>query len=195
MNHLAHAHLAADGSNAYRAGSVLGDFIKGVIDDSQWPCDVAQGLRFHRRIDGFTDRHPVSAECRQRFPADWRRLAGPCLDVIWDHFLSRQWADWHSQTLALFTLDTCHSLLHAAPVFPARTRQFCQWLADERILESYRQTPGVEAAIGLMVHRLPHSEGVARVTRDWLETHYAWLESRFVLLYADTLATARHPSA
>ena len=194
MNHLAHAHLASHGTAAYQAGSVLGDFIKGIIDDAQWPEGLAQGMRFHRRIDGLTDRHPITQECRQQFPAQWRRLSGPCLDVIWDHFLSQQWPQWHTQALDAFTRATCENLLQFAPVFPARTGQFCRWLAEQRILESYHTGDGVETALGLMVHRLPHSEGVAPVTRRWLEEHYDWLESRFTLLYADTLTAAQQPT-
>ena len=194
MNHLAHAHLAAHGSPSYRAGSVLGDFVKGVIDNAQWPADLACGLRLHRRIDGFTDRHPITMECRERFPASWRRLAGPALDVIWDHFLSRQWDGWHTQPLPDFSERTCVDLLQFLPVLPARANAFCHWLKQERILESYQSTAGVEQALALMVHRLPHSAGIAPVTRGWLEEHHDWLETRFRLLYADTLATAQQPA-
>ncbi|TNF34003.1 MAG: DUF479 domain-containing protein [Gammaproteobacteria bacterium] len=192
MNHLAHAHLArahpeGSSSASFCAGSVLGDFVKGVIDDNDWPAALADGIRFHRRIDGFTDRHPITRECRQRFPSDWRRLSGPALDVLWDHFLSRQWHDWHPAPLPAFTHQACQDMLQFAHHFPQRALPFSRWLAGDKVLDSYATPAGVEAALSLTIHRLPHSGQLAAVTRQWLATHDEWLESRFRLLYAECL--------
>lgn len=191
MNHLAHAHLAAHGDAAFVAGSVLGDFIKGPVQDGQWPAVIAAGIRLHRRIDGFTDRHPIVAECRTRFPAEWRRLAGPALDVVWDHCLSRQWSQWHAVPLAQFTATTCRALQQFAACFPLRAHGFSRWLQQEAILDSYSHADGIEAALALMQHRLPHSAGLAACTRAWLQQEYDWLESRFAVLYAGALDLAR----
>ena len=53
MNHLAHFLLAPD-DDAGRAGTLLGDFIRGT-DLSAWPAEVEHAIRLHRRIDAFTD--------------------------------------------------------------------------------------------------------------------------------------------
>lgn len=187
MNHLAHAHLAAHGSTAYRAGSVLGDFVKGPLHEGRFPAELQAGLQLHRRVDGFTDRHPLLHDCRERFPRDWRRLAGPALDVFWDHFLSLQWPNWHADTLADFSTDTGLALHAHADQLSATARRFSHWLAKDRILETYDTLDGVAEALDLMRHRLPASAGLAQAGRRFLAQEHAWLESRFRLLYAETL--------
>lgn len=191
MNHLAHAHLAAGAGDALLAASVLGDFVKGPVDDSQWPADLACGIRLHRRIDGYTDRHPLVAECREHFPRDWRRLAGPCLDICWDHFLARQWPQWHPQALPAFSARAGDILQAHAAHFPPRAHGFSRWLARERILDSYATRAGIEAAVDVLIHRLPDTAGLGQVTRQWLEKNDGWLETRFSLLYPDILTTAQ----
>ena len=49
INYLAHLYLSGD-SPGERAGALLGDFVKGPVL-SDWPTDVAFGIRLHRRVD------------------------------------------------------------------------------------------------------------------------------------------------
>ncbi|MCW4151896.1 ACP phosphodiesterase [Halomonas sp. 18H] len=87
MNFLAHAWLARGGSQAFVYGNLIADGVKGV-DLSSWQPPVARGIRHHRRVDAFVDRHSVVREARNRAPAQQRRHAGIALDLVWDHFLA-----------------------------------------------------------------------------------------------------------
>jgi acyl carrier protein phosphodiesterase len=46
----------------------------------------------HRRIDVLTDNLPEVTEAKGWFRPETRRVAPITLDVMWDHFLSRHWA-------------------------------------------------------------------------------------------------------
>ena len=101
MNYLAHAFLAAPQSEAI-CGAFIGDFAKGV-DLAALPSGMREGVIGHRRIDAFTDSHPVVCVARARFEPPLRRFAGIIVDVVFDHFLAATFAAYSRQPLSDFT--------------------------------------------------------------------------------------------
>lgn len=70
------------------AGGMLGDFIKGPIDQSL-PEPIRRGIQLHRKIDAWSDQHPALTELRDQLPRGWRRFAGIALDLYTDLMLAR----------------------------------------------------------------------------------------------------------
>ena len=101
MNYLAHLHLGGD-TPAQLLGSLYGDFVKGPLA-GQWPADIEAAIRLHRRIDVFTDSHPLQAQARARFALERRRYSGILLDVFFDHCLALNWGDYAAEPLPRFT--------------------------------------------------------------------------------------------
>src|SRR5262245_27221828 len=89
MNFLAHVYLAG-GSDELLIGSVLGDCVKG-SDLTKFSEAVGAGIRLHRRIDAFSDTHPVVGASKRRIGEANRRYAGPLVDLFYDHFLAASW--------------------------------------------------------------------------------------------------------
>lgn len=89
MNFLAHAWLAGDLA-ADRVGGVIGDFVKGPLP-GRLDLPLAEGVRLHRAIDSFAERHPAFRRSRARVSADRRRVAGIMVDLFYDHFLALHW--------------------------------------------------------------------------------------------------------
>lgn len=89
MNHLAHVFLAPDSPEA-RVGSILGDFARG-LEVSALPDLVQLGVRHHRAVDSYTDRHPEVLASKAVFSRERRRFAGVALDILYDHYLLRHW--------------------------------------------------------------------------------------------------------
>ena len=87
MNFLAHAVLAGSVPDRI-AGSMAGDFVKGVLYDSDYPAEFLLGLRLHRRIDAFSNRQVHLRQSAGRLPEQLRRIAPPCIDMLADHFLA-----------------------------------------------------------------------------------------------------------
>jgi len=87
MNFLAHSVLAGTNSQVV-LGSLIGDFVKGVLKPNQLPEDVLRGVRLHRRIDAFSNQLPTLIRSAARLPSELRRYAPPCIDVVADHFLA-----------------------------------------------------------------------------------------------------------
>ena len=84
VNYLAHAWLSRYSTDSL-VGGMLGDFVKGRID-GRFSDPVCTGIRLHRAIDNYTDKHPLFRASRARISARRRRFAGIMVDVFYDHF-------------------------------------------------------------------------------------------------------------
>jgi len=108
MNYLAHLYLG-QGSAQSLIGSLMGDFIRGHLDESL-PLAIRQGIWLHRKIDAFTDAHPVFRASKGRLRPPLRRYAGILVDVFYDHFLARDWALYSSVSLRDFSWSVYRTL-------------------------------------------------------------------------------------
>jgi acyl carrier protein phosphodiesterase len=151
MNYLAHLHLGGD-APAQLLGSLYGDFVKGPLT-GQWPADIEAAIRLHRRIDVFTDSHPLQVQARARFPAERRRYAGILLDVFFDHCLARNWADYAAEPLPQFT-GRVYQVLKAEPRLPERLALIVPRMAAQDWLGSYREFAVLEQVVAGIDRRL-----------------------------------------
>lgn len=87
MNYLAHLHLGGPGREQL-LGSLYGDFVKGPLQGLYDPR-IEAAIALHRRIDMYTDRHPLVDIALSRFSTVRRRYAGIVLDVFFDHCLAQ----------------------------------------------------------------------------------------------------------
>ena len=80
-NFLAHLYLAGD-DDGLLLGAMLGDFVRGGMDDSKLPPAVQRGILLHRFIDQYLDRLPELVKLRQQFEPPFRRIR--LLDALSD---------------------------------------------------------------------------------------------------------------
>ena len=151
MNYLAHLHLGGD-APAQLLGSLYGDFVKGPLA-GQWPADIEAAIRLHRRIDVFTDSHPLQAQARARFAVERRRYSGILLDVFFDHCLAQNWADYAAEPLPRFT-GGVYQVLAAEPRLPERLAHIAPRMAAQDWLGSYRGVAGLEQVVAGIGRRL-----------------------------------------
>lgn len=55
------------------------------------PREVRVGLQHHRAVDAFTDQHPQVIASKRLFSPQRRRFSGVALDILYDHYLLRNW--------------------------------------------------------------------------------------------------------
>lgn len=132
MNLLAHAFLA-DGDPDKIVGQLCGDFVRG-SDLSAFPPAVRAGIRCHRAVDSFTDKHPDNMAARALFEPPYRRFAGIAVDVVYDHFLARDWQQYREGSLKEYTALVTRSLEAHQEVLPAGLKRFLELLAVEDTL-------------------------------------------------------------
>ncbi|EMN3919519.1 ACP phosphodiesterase [Citrobacter telavivensis] len=190
MNFLAHLHLAhlADSS---LSGNLLADFVRG-NPQSNFAPDVVDGIFMHRRIDVMTDNLPEVREAREWFRSETRRVAPITLDVMWDHFLSRHWA----QLSPDFPLQAFVRYAHAEvkiilPESPPRFVNLNNYLWSEKWLERYRDMDFIQDVLNGMASRRPRLDALRDSWYD-LDTHYDALEARFWQFYPRMMTQARN---
>lgn len=151
MNYLAHLQLGGD-APAQMLGSLYGDFVKGPLA-GRWPADIEAAIRLHRRIDVFTDSHPLQMQSRARFPVERRRYAGILLDIFFDHCLAQNWADYVAEPLPSFT-GRVYRVLAAEPLLPERLALIAPRMAAQDWLGSYREFAVLEQVVAGVDRRL-----------------------------------------
>ncbi|HEX7953720.1 MAG TPA: hypothetical protein VF523_11700, partial [Burkholderiales bacterium] len=65
-------------------------FVKGPLDD-RYATDITRAIVMHRKIDSYTDAHPLVLASKARISPARRRYAGIMVDMFYDHFLAKYW--------------------------------------------------------------------------------------------------------
>lgn len=176
MNYLAHLYLAEQ-SREGLLGSLLGDFVKGPLDDRHTEI-VRRGIRLHRAIDSFTDAHPLHLESRNRIGRTRRRYAGIIVDVCYDHFLSRYWSDYSSENLAEFSARVYDVLREHRDDLPDRLQRIAPHMIADDWLGSYADLANVGRALDGIARRIKRSNNLAGALTE-IELNYAALDDDF----------------
>lgn len=153
MNFLAHT-LFAQGDAERIAGQFCGDFVRG-SDLSMYPEGMQQGIQRHRRIDAHTDQHPAVKASHAVFKPPIRRFAGIITDVVFDHFLARDWAKYSNVSIEQH-VESVHDALNTMhDQLPAELRRFSAFLQQEQILLGNLHYSGVEITLERLSRRSP----------------------------------------
>ncbi|MBV2134360.1 DUF479 domain-containing protein [Pseudomonas sp. MAP12] len=187
MNYLAHLHLGGP-QPGQLLGSLYGDFVKGPLAGC-YPPDVEAAIRLHRRIDAYTDRHPLVRTAVARFPAARRRYAGILLDLFFDHCLACCWDDYASEPLPQFTARVYQALAAEAQL-PGRLALIAPRMAAQDWLGSYREFAVLERVLLNMQRRLSRPEGLDGALPE-LERLYPALREDFRAFYPQLMTFAR----
>ena len=186
MNYLAHLHLGGPQPGAM-LGSLYGDFVKGPLK-GRWPADIEAAILLHRRIDVFTDSHPLVLQAKQRFPVDRRRFAGILIDLFFDHCLAANWHVYAEEPLSAFTARVYRVLRQEAEL-PGKLAAIAPRMAEQDWLGSYRDFAVMEPVVASMSRRLSRPEGLAGGVAE-LERLYVPLLRDFHAFYPDLQAFA-----
>ncbi|SCW93557.1 Acyl carrier protein phosphodiesterase [Pseudomonas sp. NFACC15-1] len=179
MNYLAHLHLGGPGREQL-LGSLYGDFVKGPLQ-GQYDPQIEAAIALHRRIDMYTDRHPLVDIALSRFSTVRRRYAGIVLDVFFDHCLARDWALYGEGPLVDFT-SRVYQILRTEPQLPGRLAQIAPYMAADDWLGSYREFDVLGQVLRGISRRLSRPEELAGAMAELIEL-YEPLSEDFGLFY------------
>lgn len=171
-------------------GQFCADFIRGTSLD-EFPDAVRQGIVLHRAIDGFTDRHPVNLEARRWFVSPYRRFAGILTDVVYDHYLARNWSLYSDVTLHDHVAIVHDALDTHFELLPLGLQRFARYVIDKNVLVSYLHFDAVEDALSRISRRserfLVLDQAGSEVNR--LDTELSGCFARFYPDLMDFVAT------
>lgn len=176
MNHLAHLFLAPNNPQA-RVGSLLGDFARGVVPENL-PEQVRAGLYHHRAVDAFTDRHPQVIASKGLFSAQRRRFAGVALDILYDHYLLRNWKRYSHVDSGTF-IDQMYQELDAnSSLMPEPMQRVTRQIVGHDWFGSYRDLENIGYALDRVAGRIRFTNAFSGII-DEIEEHDEELEYRF----------------
>jgi len=193
MNFLAHLRLGpADPQQAL--GGLLGDFVRGPVAAIALPDPVRQGIWLHRRIDAFTDRHPLVLRSKTRISGERRRYAGIMVDMFYDHLLARNWTQFADQPLAMFTAQMYQAVLSQQALMPERARAVLVRMAEQDWLGSYAELQNLHQALDNMARRLRPGNPLPGAV-DELERDYQGFENDFLAFMPEVIEFAESQAA
>lgn len=185
MNYLAHLYLSGD-SEKLLVGNFIGDYVKGKQYQS-YPDEISRGIILHRHIDSFTDGHELHRDAKKFFRPDFGHYAGIVVDVVYDHYLARNWNNYSDINLRWFAKWSHSVLLSNFKHLPLRVQGFLPFLIQHRRLESYATTEGITQALHVMgkYSSLPSKSERAKVA---LLDNYNELEQNFEAFMEELIA-------
>lgn len=188
MNFLAHLFLSCD-EEPILVGNFLADFIRN-RDLPQFPSSVVRGIRLHRKIDTYTDNHPIVRRAARGLYASHGKYAPVIIDVFYDYFLAKNWRLYTEQPLTDFTTYIYTVLRNHLHLMPAGLQERTRHMIADDWLMSYTTYKGLERTFHRMQRRVSRPallEGAVETLRAQEED----MERAFNLFFPDVIAYVR----
>jgi len=183
MNFLAH-FFTARASDELLSGSFMGDFVRGAVEKQ--PERFRAGIVLHRRVDAYTDEHPLVLESVARLRPACGRYAAVALDVIYDHLLAGSWARWTDEPIEAFTRRVYRVLRSDLGSYPETASAVAESMTTHDWLGSYRREDGIRFALQRMTRRISRPVDLASGLDVVLADREAFT-GRFETFFADLL--------
>jgi len=145
MNFLGHLYLSGN-FEEIKIGNFIADSIKG-NKYKDFPEGIGQGILLHRKIDSFTDSHPLFLQSKRRLNSHYNHFGGIVIDVFYDHFLSKNWYDFSNIRLKEFARDSYSLLLKNYSILPENVKFFLPYMIKHNWLLMYSELEGIERVL------------------------------------------------
>jgi len=187
MNFLAHLYLSGINDD-WRLGGFIADAVKGdkIFKYSE---AVRQGIILHRKIDEFTDNHPVFKFSVERLKPKYKRYSSVITDMFYDHFLSVNWDKYSNEKLLEFAQHFYIHLTKNYLILPPRFRMAVPFLIYNNWLISYGSIEGLKKRLEGMSRRTAFYSGMNYAIEE-LQEHYPSFQDEFLVFFDDVIPFA-----
>jgi len=192
VNYLAHFYLSFD-QEPLIVGNLLGDFVRGRLDhprNAHYNSAIKQGVLLHRQIDLFTDTHPVGKHCRQELPEAFGKYKGVVMDMYFDYFLAKNFAEFHPESLAVFTKKVYVILDKNRTILPKEAISMVDSMIKYDWLYHYQFQEGMSRSFAGMSRRFAFLKGIERADEE-LFTHEQRYENYFRTFFPDLVNSCK----
>lgn len=188
MNYLAHIYLS-DEDDFIKIGNFMADAVKGNYYE-QYPLGVQIGIKLHRFIDSFTDSHPVYRQSKHRLHEKFGHYAGVIMDIVYDHFLAKNWKQFSNIELEDYA-DSFYKLLqNNYDLLTEKTQKSLPYMIDNNWLVAYKSLAGLELILFQMDYRTHNRVNMPSAMED-LSKFYIEIENEFFTFF-DELKLQAH---
>ncbi len=182
MNFLAHLYLSGDSE-----GLIIGNYIADSVRTSTFNLfspEIQKGILLHRKIDSFTDSHPIVEQSKQRLRGKYKKYASVIIDIYYDHYLAINWSLYSEVELDKFTQHIYTIIQNNYSVLPEKTAHFTKYMLQHDILFAYSKMEGIEKALWGMSRRATFQSNMENSIHD-LKEHFPLFEKEFLLFFPE----------
>lgn len=187
MNFLAHIYLSGD-NDAITIGNFIADGIRGK-SYKKYPKDIQIGILLHREIDTFTDAHKIVRKSTKRLHKNYSHYSGVIVDILYDHFLAKNWASYCDIPLDNYVADFYEVLENNINILPTRVQKLMFYMIPNNWLLSYASIEGISKVLEGMNRRTKNKSGMNLAVNE-LEEFYEEFENEFTIFFAELIAFA-----
>ncbi|SHG30298.1 Acyl carrier protein phosphodiesterase [Flavobacterium micromati] len=184
MNFLAHIYLSGD-NDLIKIGNFMADGIRGKQFET-YPNEIQKGIILHRAIDTFTDSHPIFRQSTKRLHENYHHYAGVIVDILYDHFLAKNWDSYSDVKLEDFVNRFYQSLENNKNILSERTIAIMPILMKENWLLTYRSIAGINQILTQMDRRTQNQSKMRFATNE-LGEFYSDFEMEFTEFFKDLI--------
>ena len=184
MNFLAHLYLSQNNIDIM-IGNFIADHIRGNNYES-FSKEIQQGIFLHREIDTFTDAHKFVRKSKRRLHKRYRHYDGVIIDIFYDYFLAKNWANYSAIPLDVYT-DAVYQLFDKIKLeLPIKSQNFIKYMIEYNILFNYQYKEGIAKVLNGMNSRTKGKSQMNLAIEDLHDLENE-LEEDFILFFKDLI--------
>ena len=176
MNFLAHIYLSNENEHI-KIGNFIADAIKG-NNYKHLPEEIQKGIILHREIDSFTDANEIVRKSKRRLHERYRHYDGVIIDILYDHYLAKNWANYSQTALKEYTQDFYIILTNNYDLLPEKTKHLMPYMIQDDWLYNYSSLDGIERVLQGMNRRTKNKSQMHLAIED-LKINYTSFENDF----------------
>ena len=184
MNFLAHIYLSNE-NKSIKIGNFIADAIKG-NKYKHLPEKIQKGIRLHREIDSFTDSNQIVRRSKRRLHERYNHYDGVIIDILYDHYLAKNWKDYSKVPLKEYTEDFYRILNENYELLPDKTKHLMPYMIQDNWLYNYRSLEGIERVLQGMNRRTKNKSQMHLAIED-LKLHYDDFEKDFKQFFEELI--------
>ena len=182
MNFLAHIYLSGD-NDLLKIGNFMADSIRGNSYEN-YPDEIKKGVLLHRSIDSFTDMHPVYRQSKHRLHEKYGHYSGVIMDIFYDHFLAKNWANYSNKKLEEYADEFYQLLKDNYDLLTDKIQGMMPYMIARNWLVSYASISGLEMILFQMDHRTKNRVAMHEAIVE-LQEFYLEFETEFTLFFEE----------
>lgn len=188
MNYLAHIYLSGE-NHLITIGNFMADGIKGK-SYKEYPKDIQKGILLHRYIDTYTDAHQIVRVSTKRLHEKYGHYSGIIVDILYDHFLAKNWNTYCDTPLNDFVDAFYGSLEEHYYVLPQRIQKMMPYMMADNWLLNYASIEGISRVLDGMNRRTKSRSGMHEAVNE-LEEFYTEFENEFTIFFNELIVFSR----
>ncbi len=184
MNFLAHIYLSGN-NESVTIGNFIADGIRGK-KYLKFPEEIQTGILLHRQIDTFTDAHKTVRESTKRLHKNYGHYAGVIVDILYDHFLAKNWSNYSDIPLDAYVDTFYDSLQDNFEVLPSRIQKMMPHMIADNWLLSYATIEGISKVLVGMNKRTENRSKMNLAVNE-LQEFYDEFEDEFTRFFEELI--------